>query len=183
MCQGVCLTLPPSYPLGIHLRKRNAWGKIFTVITQHENERHVMERNPYADTSYPGAKKPWWKRKLVIIPAASAVLFVAGMAACSTGGDEEGNGMRGGKKVGDKYVAQTQCEQQMKERSSDPEHVEFSGQFDNSYTETDFGWIILGTVDNPNGFGGFTHHDYRCTVEKVDDSDQVSVSLDISDPK
>ena len=143
----------------------------------------MTDQNHYAADPQPEAKKPWRKKKRIIIPAASIAAFIALMAACSPSDSEDENGLQGSEKVGDKYVAQTQCEQQMKERSSDPEHVEFSGQFDNSYTETDFGWIVLGTVDNPNGFGGFTHHDYRCTVEKVDGSDQVSVSLDISDPK
>ncbi|WP_066584569.1 hypothetical protein [Corynebacterium provencense] len=147
----------------------------------------MTDQNPYPQQPAPSAEKAEKNRKtdkklLKILGAVIGVfvVIIILVAACSPDNDDSTTDTGSG--VG-KWDAQTQCEAAAKERSSDPNNVKFSGATDTAFVEIKDGWQVVGWVDNPNGLGGYTHHEYTCSVESTDQEGKVNVGLDISEAK
>lgn len=109
-----------------------------------------------------------------IATAATVAVAALTITACE-GTSEESAG------IGD-FDAQLMCEKQIRAESHDPNNVEFDYN-DTSATATENGWRVVGTVDNPNGLGGFSHHGYTCSVEEADEDGKFRVRTTVSAAK
>lgn len=147
----------------------------------------MTDQNPYSQPTDPAEGKAEKNKKsnkkvlkiLGVIVAAIIILIVI-VSACSPDDDESTT--KNDSSVG-KWDAKTQCEAAAKERSSDPNNVKFSGATDTAFVEIKDGWQVVGWVDNPNGLGGYTHHEYTCSVESTDQEGKVNVGLNIGEAK
>ena len=110
----------------------------------------------------------------ITIAAVTAITALT-ITACE-GTSEESAG------IGD-FDAQLLCEKQIRAESHDPNNVEFSGGNGTSATATENGWRVVGTVDNPNGLGGFSHHGYTCSVEAADEDGKFRIRTTVSAAK